>query len=295
MIDVFFFRLLLLSEVQLILLVVALVYFGGFLGFLFAKPKAPMRRVNFWLYLAGCNFLFSAAQLGWLYIGLAAEYGLFSALSLVIWGTAVLFGYLVYHISAARSLNITGSPKKAWAAFVPFGVFWLLFARGRHWSEDDEPIKSGFSKYVNDPAVLLTAIALAITGRSMETYLEKFEHPEHAPEAAIVKLAERAQTIEEIFAQEVLLSSPGLPEQIDYGLTLQSLSNSGQKLYFRFVVDGPMDDFQYGHFPWLLEQYCQPEVFGAVVDKGGSLIFSVSSKEDRRDKNYTISKTDCSI
>ncbi len=237
----------------------------------------------------------SAVQFGWLYIGLEAEYGLFSALSLVIWGTAVLFGYLVYHISAARSLNITGSPKKAWAAFVPFGVFWLLFAGRDHGTTSDDHKRSGFGNYANDPAFVLMAIALFFTSRSIDTYLEKVAPPEYAAEAAIVKLAERGQTIEEFFAQEVLLTSPGLPEQIDYGLTLQSLSNSGQKLLFHFVVDGPMDDFQYGHFPWLSEQYCQPEVFGTVVDKGGSLIFSVSSKEDRSHKNYTVSKTDCSI
>ncbi len=56
MIDVIFFKLLLLSEIQVILLAVAVVYVGGFLGFLFANHQIPMRRVKHWCYLAGGIF-----------------------------------------------------------------------------------------------------------------------------------------------------------------------------------------------------------------------------------------------
>lgn len=59
MIDVFFFRLLLPSELQLIFLFLGLILVGGMLGFTLIKPGVSMSRLQFFVRLAAANFVLS--------------------------------------------------------------------------------------------------------------------------------------------------------------------------------------------------------------------------------------------
>ncbi|SMX28414.1 hypothetical protein TRP8649_02534 [Pelagimonas phthalicica] len=295
MIDVFFYRLLMLSELQLTLLFLGLMVVGGLLGLVLVKPGSPLNRLDFFVRLAGANFVLSVIHVGWFFTAPAAELGLFSVLCAGIWSGCIIFGYYVYRISAARCLDITGRTGKAWLIFVPFGVFWFLFSAGQEAAQDDQPKRSGFGKKAGDPALLLLGIVLFLTSRSIDSHLENAEFPAFENVSALQQISVRAQSIEEMFAQEVEFTKPDLPVEIDVDLDLVSMSSSGKELVLGYEIDGELDDFHYGHFPNLKGYFCEPEVFGTAVDNGGRLSMVVRSKGNSETKSYLISGTDCSV
>ena len=159
----------------------------------------------------------------------------------------------------------------------------------------DKPERSKFATGVVDPALVILAFLAFMTSRGLEKRIDTMSPITFDAFAALNELANRAMTVQEQFDAEVSVTTRDLPVDIDQDLKMLAISSAQEVLYIGYEVTGPMDDFHYGHFPWLRDHFCAPDVFGRAIDRGGKLTFSVFSKEDRVSKTYQIGKTDCSV
>jgi len=124
--DEFTIKLFLLDEFTLQIAGFGLIVLGAVLGAVFLTVKRSFRRVHYLWWIATATIVFSLSQIGWLTVGIAAEVGMMTPMVILLIISSLMFGMAVYYCSAARAININGSPRMAWLAFVPLANLWLL-------------------------------------------------------------------------------------------------------------------------------------------------------------------------
>lgn len=297
--DVFFFRIFLMEETLFSSLLVAMIYLGAVLGLVVTRFLLPIqhaiRRVHYLVAVSFSTVLLSSIQIGWVYLPVAAELGLFSLLNLALWGSFLLFGIVSWRLAHARSLDVIGSGKNAWFGFVPFLNFWLFFAAGDGTQPATQRSQSKLQKAVFDPSLILLGILGLLYSRASDSSIESMEPPVFESYAAIDEIAARALTIEEGFSLEVERSKTDLPLEIEPGLTMVTIGSSKKLLRIGFKFFGSQDDFGFDILPGLSGYYCQSDVFGRSIDRGGVLMLVVDSEEENTTKSYRLGGTDCSV
>ncbi|WGW02262.1 hypothetical protein [Tropicibacter oceani] len=289
--DRFFVQFLLLPEGAMIALAMASLVVGAVLAGVFIKVRTPMRRVSYLATLAGLSLGVAGLPYAWLAISAMAEFGLLWLVVVAVHLGVAAFGALTYLASAARSVDITGKPGKAWLGFVPLANLWLMFRAGDHGSNDNPP--KGWMAAL-DPLVVLLALGAMIGAKILEARADEVidRHSGNAG-PALIALVTDAQTVQQSFETEVESLQSILPIQINEDTTLVSARTSGKTLFYVYDVTGIGVELVDGLRHWLALDYCQPDMFGPALKKGGEIVFNYHQSDGILIEAITLTGADC--
>ena len=267
----------------------ALVVLGGFIARYLKTIEIPLRRVSYLFLIAGLYIGFAVSQLGWFLAPAAAEIGLLSVLFIVMLGIVVVFGMGYYWLSAGRSVDIDGSTGAAWLGFVPLANLWLMFKKGetsepRHWA----------ASFVLDPFLVILALLMIGFTNVVMDQMANYQPSDSRGNEAIVELAQKTLSVEEIFEAEARFSQASLPMKVDNITTMTGMVAEGKALRFIYDVEGGVTSFSPGFKAVVAKTPCEPESFLSVLKRGGKMIFEYNNVETGKEiDTITITIEDC--
>lgn len=285
--DRFFISLLLLDEIVLLGIGLLLTAAGGVVGAVLLDVKASFRRVTYLWFVALIVLGLAASQFLWLLAPGAAEYGLFSALVIVIFGSSIVFGVVLYYASAARSRHIRGDSKRAWLAFVPFANLWLTFTPG-----PASGPRSRLMRFVTDPLLIVGAVLVLAVSNVLSKSMEDMA-AEGWSTPALTRLLAESQTVEQRFALEAETASVELPLRIDQVTTLVAVKAEGKTLRITYEVEGGDPYLPFDFEAMVAEADCAPEMFGLDIARGGTVVSVYQGPDGEIFESYEITQSDC--
>lgn len=296
--DQFFARIILLDEAALSALPYALLAGGGVVGAMLLTVNITIRRSTYLLYGSFIALILAITQIGWLFIGPAAEAGLFGATVAGLYGAFLISGIATYAISAARSRDVRGDTARAWLGFIPLANLWLLFKAGAAAAPSNARPRSGFARFVGDPLLITLGLVVFILAQSLVAVLERTLSSRDVYESPALQsiirdaVTAKGETVEQVFAREASLAQSSLPIQVDGITILTKVQAEGTVLLMYHLVTDPIT-ISSAFRQLLAEDQCQSNRFHNELTRGGRIQMTYVDPNGAIIGDYTITGADC--
>ena len=284
-------RLMLMSELQIIAIVLAVFFAGALFAAITSDVTRSLRRVLYILLVVLLGLTVSTANLGWVVLPYVADAGYLSILGFGMLAVYALSGAGHYLLAAARSNHICGSRRKAWMAFIPIANLVLAFSRGEHhWDEESGRPRLHF---LADAGLVAMALVLFVGTKVLDGYVEDWEYAPDVRSATLSRLISEAQTLEESFSWEAENSNASLPLRLDEITVLSRLEADGATLRIILIVDGEQPMLLGGVREALVQEACAPDMFSYDIGRGGRVVYRYQRLNGEVLAEFSITRTDC--
>lgn len=292
--DRFFVSFLLLDEGAMIALSFLLIVAGGVATAFLTKVQFPLRRVSYFCSIAALGLMLSLSQISWAMVPAAADGGFLSLIVIAGFGFFALFGAGIYYVSAARSIHITGDTGKAWMGFVPLANLWLMLkGGGSHGVEAEKTSRSAVSRLALDPFLVLCGFLVLAFSQGVDKILEDSPLFRISDSQTLTNLISEAQTLEERFATEAMMSQREMPVRADEMTVMTSVEAEGTTLRITYQVEREVEGFRPDFKQTLADMQCAPDMFGNEIAKGGTVEILYLAPSGRTIELYEITQVDC--
>lgn len=277
---------------------ILLSYLTVALGFLLSKMlfahRAPMGRINFFLWFALLYLVFVVIDTGWLELDIAYRNGVLDGMILMLLLMPALHGVLLQRLCSARAADIWDKPQRDWIALIPFGLLVFIFAGGQKAEAAREAPYNRTKANLNvarDCALILISLGVLASGKAVEQRLEIAE-----PSAGMLAMWDELLQDQPLHAQleaEVEATRPVLPFEIDPTTTLIAIRSDAERLVltYRFSGDPAVLD-AYFHRA-IAATACSAEMYGSFLEMGVTLEYKYTGTANLPLKTFTVTEADC--
>jgi len=289
--DRFSVKVLLLDQTDMTLLCLVLFVIGGVLGSVLFTVRFSLRRVSYLWWFALINLALALSLGLWAFVPVAEEAGQISILVASGLAVFVAYGAALYVSSAARSNHIAGNTGKAWLAFVPLAILWLMFKGGS--AGTGAARRPALARYVLDPVLVCLALLTlsvaqgVINGAASEPAYSLSDSP------ALQRIRTRAQSLEESFATEARLTRPALPLRINEITILRDVEADGATLRLTYDVERDIGELGESFRLLLAQDQCSSRMYGIDLARGGRIVTTYIGPTGRQIATYRITHADC--
>ena len=288
-------QLLMLNEWATLASFAVAIVLGAVAAWALHDVTAGCRRIVYLWTVGLAGLALSGSTLMWVLAPAAADAGLLWVLGLASLGAFAAFGAVLYHASAARSIDAYETTGKAWMGFVPILNLALLMRPGRsRWEGPPAGTPASIARHILDPILVVGGIALLVATRGFDAYLQRTPLYDFNESTVLIEMIGELMTPEEAFEMEMASTSPMLPFRLDELTVLTEIEAEGTMLTLTYDMDEEVG-FTAEFRDYLVMNQCAPAMFGHQLARGGRIVLNYRGPDRALLDSYTITGEDCVI
>lgn len=266
---------------------------GGVTGACLLEVRSRMRRTIYFLWVTVLLLMSALIQAAWLRLPVANQSGYFAVFCVAVLALWVPVGILAWRVAAARSNDGWGDTRRAWLAFVPFGVLWLILKPGQARWDWVPTRRERAGKAAGDLLVVVLGVFVIVGARGLvgQSAASFYDRP-GGQELGQMLLS--SMPLGESLARQAAVIDRELPPAPDEAplldIYLRGARAEGATLELHFVL-------QHGARPEeraaLAAVYCHPASFGAELARGARIVALYASPDGTPLAEREITGADC--
>lgn len=281
------------SEAALIAWAIGLFLLGFALALRMRRNSQwSLRRVPYFLALAGISLLLSALPLAWVATFEAMKHGVLWLLVASVFLGGAAFGYVYGVISHARSVSGYGDGSSAWMAFVPLANLFLLF-KAPIQKDEAKSAKQMTGNFLGVVlGLFLLALAQVVTKAGDDVLDNMVEQAEVDAEMQSITTEAmlRAQGLEAVLNQ---MAAEVQSQKIDETTTLLRVEARTKTLRYVYRVDTNAQKLQTSVRRGLTEHNCTYEGLVPFIQAGATIEHFYGRPDGTELGTVTITQTKC--
>lgn len=284
----------LMNPAAAILINLAVLALGGFGASKIISVERPLRRVSFLLLMATTWFLIPVSMFPWLMAEEAAKEGMLGVLLAASLVPILIYGVLVYAFSARRSIDMTGTRRKAWMGFIPVINLVLMFTPGQNATERRKE-RTSFSRFVLDPLLIVVAMMVFTLAELINRVFEETVANIMIESPALTADIAGRTPVEEFLDLMVTEAKATLPTRVDEITILTGVSRQGEMIRYRYTVERDIESLSPEFGDKITRTVCAGPSLGQLIERGASVIQSYENRSGSVIGEYRVARADCEM